>query len=611
MCGIAGFIGEGMGQDLNNMIQVISYRGPDDKGVFLRGNVGFAHARLSIIDLSSAGHQPMLNNIGTVAIVFNGEIYNFKELKNLVSGYPFKSKSDTEVILALYDKYGEKAFEKLDGMFAIALYDFENQKLILVRDRLGKKPLYWGIFDGTLIFGSEIKALIAHPVFRKELDRQSLSRYLLYEYVPTPYSIWKNVSKLEAGYYAVFKSGAVDKHQYWFPGNKKFNGTFREAENQLDKLLEEAVHKRLVVADVPVGIFLSGGLDSSTVAYYAQKNNPRKVETFSIGFQEKSFDESNYAKQIAEYLGSNHHSQIVSASDILALIPTIAQLMDEPLADASILPTYLLSKYTRGKVTVALSGDGGDELFAGYPTFQAEIGASVYQRIPKFIREKWIKPFVGLIPASETNFSVGFKIKQFVENFHDDKNKRHQVWRGSFAPIMQNKLFSASVIDELNKFDPLNDLDTGQSLLESYQKTYLLDDILVKADRASMYNSLEVRAPFLDTAVVEFVNNLPYEYKCRGLTTKYILKRLMTDKLPISIVNRQKKGFGIPMARWLKHELNGLCRELLSEDRIRRDRIFNPKYVTQLVDDHMAGKKDNRKPLWTLMVFQMWYNQWF
>jgi len=619
MCGIAGFVGKGDRQVLENMIGVISYRGPDDRGVFLRGNIGFAHARLSIIDLSPAGHQPMASVDGDTVIIFNGEIYNFKELRDELvktGKYTFKSKSDTEVIICLYQEYGEKAIAKLDGMFAFALYDFKNSKLVLARDRMGKKPLYWCLMDGTLIFGSELKALMRHPSFRKELDLQSLSRYLLYEYVPTPYSIFKNVYKLEAGNYLVFDNKAVVKRKYWLPKPEIFSGDINEAEKHLDELLYDAVKKRLLAADVPVGVFLSGGIDSSTVAYYSQKNNSQKLKTFSIGFEEESFDESKYAEKVAQFLGTDHHSQTISGKDTLELIPQIAELMDEPLADASILPTYLLSKYTRQYVTVALGGDGGDELLAGYPTFQAEKLAAIYGAMPKPIRDYFIKPLLSLLPASENNFSWGFKLRQFSENFHDDKNRRHQIWRGSFSPENQSDLLSREILNHINGFDTLGDvdliaedltgLDSDQKLLQVYQKTYLLDDILVKADRASMYNSLEVRAPFMDTAVVEFVNNLPYNFKYRGLTGKYILKQFMVDKLPPGIAKRAKRGFGIPLARWLKNELRGLCRELLSEERIKREGLFNAKYVSGLMDDHFSGKKDNRKLLWTLMVFQMW-----
>jgi len=378
MCGITGYVGEGNLDVLQKMTGTLFHRGPDHLGQEIVGDVGFGHARLSILDLSLSGNQPMWNKDRTVMIVFNGEIYNFKDLKK---GSDYKTKTDTEVILSVYDEYGERVFEKIHGMFAIAIYDTKKKKLFLARDRVGKKPLYWGIHENTFLFGSELKALIAHPQFKKEIDIFSLNKYFLYEYIPTPCSIFKNTYKLEPGTYLVWDGNRVEKRVYWEPSFKISSSTFEESLVRLDTLFSRAVQDRLV-ADVPVGIFLSGGIDSSAIAYYASKYS--RIKTFSIGFKEPSFDESKYARQIAEHLHTDHRESFVSARDCLESIPKIFDLLDEPIADASIVPTYLLSQFTKGYVTVALGGDGGDELFCGYDTFVAEKIATIYEKTPFF-----------------------------------------------------------------------------------------------------------------------------------------------------------------------------------------------------------------------------------
>ncbi len=615
VCGIAGYVGQGDQRVLGRMIAAIKYRGPDDRGVFVGGDVGLAHARLSIIDLSAQGHQPMFNDSKNIAVIFNGEIYNFEELKeNLLKlgKYNFRSKTDTEVIIFLYQEYGEKCFEKLNGMFAIAIYDFNKNKLILARDRMGKKPLYWGIFNSTFIFGSELKALIQHPAFKKELSLESLNKYLQYEYVPTPHCIFKGVYKLEPASYLVYENNKIRKEKFW---EMSFGGLENDSPllPSLDALLEKSVKERLI-SDVPLGIFLSGGLDSSTIAYYAQKNSNSKIKTFSIGFEEKSFNESNYANKVSQFLGTEHYSQILTPKDSLNMIPYVLNNTDEPFADPSIIPTYLLSKFTREKVTVALSGDGGDELFAGYPTFQADILADIYKKMPGFIRKNVLEKIILNLPVSDKNFSLDFKLKKFIEGAILARPHRHQVWLGSFNRAERRKLFNREAWQGLERKNEFEDTDKYFSeipdVLYLYLRTYLMDDILVKADRASMLNSLEVRSPLLDYKVVDFVNSLPYDFKLRGWTGKYILKELMRDKLPHNIVSRPKKGFGIPLSYWLRHDLKGFCNEVLSEKNINNAGLFNFEYVNKLKHDHFSKKSNNRKLLWTLMIFQIWHNKW-
>lgn len=627
MCGIAGFVGKGSMENLESMRSVIEHRGPDDNGTYFADGVGLAHTRLSILDLSKLGRQPMWNQDKTVAIVFNGEIYNFRELREeLLSKKPhvFKSGTDTEVILGLYDEYGEECFEKLNGMFAIALYDFRLNKLLLARDRFGKKPLYWGVFDGTLIFGSELKVFFKHPSFKKEIDLKSLNKYLAYEYVPTPHSIFKNVGKLEPASCLSFSRGEIRKKTFWNMTFDTNHPSFPEALEILDNKLEESVKKRLI-SDVPLGIFLSGGLDSSVIAYYAQKNSREKIKTFSIGFTERTFDESNYAKQVSDYLGTEHYAKTLSAHDLLAIIPRVGEMTDEPFADPSIIPASVLSEFAKEQVTVALGGDGGDELFAGYPTFQAEKFAALYALTPIFIRKRVVEKLISLVPVSNVNFGLRFKAKKFLDGFGVDKEYRHQRWIGGFTGEQREKLFKPEILKKLKNVNEYEEIDNyladlgnasgnnvswGNKLLYLYLRTYLMDDGMVKLDRASMFHALEVRAPFLDFMVADFVNSLPYEYKAKGFTTKYILKKLMEGKLPKNIVNRPKKGFGIPLTGWLKNELKGFCNEVLNERDIKAAGLFDFDYIKKLKEEHFSGREDNRKLLWVLLMFQVWYKRW-
>ncbi|MEK7650701.1 MAG: asparagine synthase (glutamine-hydrolyzing) [Patescibacteria group bacterium] len=622
MCGIAGFIGKGSLDDLESMRAAIEHRGPDDKGLYYRDGVGLAHTRLSILDVSEKGKQPMWNQAMTVAIVFNGEVYNFRELReelSLSKSRQFTTGTDTEVILALYEEYGEECFEKLNGMFAIALYDFRVNKLLLARDRFGKKPLYWGIFDGTFMFGSELKALLKHPSFRKEISLESLNKYLAYEYVPTPNSIFKDVYKLEPASCLSFQNGEIKKKIFWRMSFVQQDVSLGEALKVLDHKLEESVKRRLI-SDVPLGVFLSGGIDSSTVAYYAQKNSKEKIKTFSIGFEDENFDESDYAKQVSDFLGTDHYSKILSAQDLLEMIPHIGAVIDEPLADASIIPTLFLSEFAKKHVSVALGGDGGDELFAGYPTFKAEKVAGLYSLIPSFIRNKIISKIVSKLPVSYGYFGLRFKAKKFIDGFGSATEYRHQRWLGSFVREDREKLFKKEVWEKLKDRNEYEEIDHylgevknvswSNKLIYLYLRTYLMDEVLVKVDRASMFHALEVRAPFLDFTFANYVNSLAYKYKSRMFTTKYILKKLMKDKLPENIIYRRKQGFSIPLAGWLRNELKDFCNEILSEQAIKKAGLFDFDYIQKLKEEHFSGQEDNRKLLWTLLIFQLWYNQW-
>lgn len=629
MCGITGYFGEGNEGILRKMTCSLEHRGPDDQGLYIEGNLGLGHRRLSIIDLKT-GHQPVFNEDRTTVLIFNGEIYNFQELrKELINkGHKFYTQTDTETIVHLYEEKGESFLKELNGMFALALWDKKKSKLILARDRLGQKPLYYSLSGNSLIFGSELKSILEYSYIEKELDYESLAKYLIYEYVPAPHSILKNIYKLGPGEYLTYKDDKIEVRKYWdIEFNLKSESQdFKLTLKELDRKLEEAIKIRLV-SDVPLGVFLSGGIDSSSIAYYAQKNSSQKIKTFSIGFTDKSFDESKYARQAAKFLGTEHYEQVLEPKDCLELIPQTADFLDEPLADASIIPTYLLSRFTREKVTVALSGDGGDELLMGYPTFQAHKLAGFYQKIPLFLRNKGINSFVNNLPASLNNISFDFKLKRFISGFAMPAGRqeyppeiRNQIWLGSFDPRQFKNLLAPQIYQEIQPNSHFEDIDNYLKIVKGeqlenrliylYLKNYLQDDILNKTDRASMANSLEVRAPFLDYNLVEFINSLPSNYKLRGWQTKYILKELMKDKLPKNIVCRSKKGFGMPVAKWIRNDLKEFVLELLEEKKIKNQGIFNYIYIKQLLQEHFSGRKDNRKLIWTLIVFQMWSEKW-
>jgi asparagine synthase (glutamine-hydrolysing) len=633
MCGIVGFLTSKSidipeYEILRKMRDILIHRGPDDTGEYIwpldeKGPFVFlGHRRLSIIDLSG-GHQPLSNEDGTVWVIFNGEIYNFKELREELKGrgHQFRTHSDTEVIAHAYEEYKENCFRYLNGMFAIAIWDEKGNRLVLARDRLGKKPLYYSSINGTFLFASELKAIMLYPAFPRRVDPFSLMKYLFFEFIPCPHTIFKDARKIPAASYLIWDKKRIAVKQYWSPfdsqkGEKDLSEA--EAELRMMELLKESVKRRLI-SDVPLGVFLSGGIDSSAITALAQKEVPGRIKTFSIGFEDPSFDESKYASLASKYIGTEHHEQIMTPSDLLSIVPNLPDILDEPMADASILPTYLLSKFTRGNVTVALGGDGGDELFAGYPTYLAHKLADQYGRYLKFLHPT-LSFFGNLLPVSDDNISFDFKIKKFLSGIGYPEGIRNSVWLGSFpfleieevlSPDIHTQLRRDQLFEEISIYEgeyPYDDRITKLQYLDL--KLYLQESILVKVDRASMACSLEVRAPFLDHRLVEFVMGLPSKLKLRGFTSKYILKNAMKNWLPDEVIKRPKKGFGVPIAKWVKGPLKELFEDLLSFDRIKREGLLNPEYVSTLLQDHLVSKKDNRKQLWTLLVWELWLNHY-
>lgn len=629
MCGIYGYLtlkGRIEPEVLRQMGKMLTHRGPDDEGEEIRHtgdlSVGLGHKRLSILDLSSAGRQPMTNEDGTVWIVFNGEIYNFAELRAELQskGHHFQSKTDTEVIVHLYEEVGTPCLDRLNGMFAFAIWDEKKRTLFLARDRMGKKPLHYCIQDDQIIFASEIKALLKHPAVRRELNLRSLSKYLSYEYVPAPDTIFKSIKKLEAGHYLVYRDGECATSKYWDIPLEDYPITDRTEEQyteELREILDRAVRRRLV-ADVPVGLFVSGGLDSGLVAALARRAKDR-LECFSIGFDEPSFDESRYSRQIADSLGIKHHLRIFHGHEMLQMVQRLPEILDEPLADPSIIPLSLLSQFAAERMKVVLSGDGGDELFAGYQTFQAHKLVTYYDVLPGFIKAA-LQTIVSHLPVSHAYLSADFKLKQFLKGIGVSSEVRFFLWRGAFTNSEKNDLLRPELRAELHDHNTYEDIyryvkDSGltkelERILYLSMKLYLQDNNLVTVDRASMANSLEVRSPLLDGEVVEFVCRLPMDYKLHGFKTKHLLKKAAESFLPRKVVYRQKKGFGIPIAKWLTGPLKEFMLDYLGQDRLERQGIFHTPYVQRLIEEQLTMKKDNREPLWTLLVFQTWYEKY-
>jgi len=623
MCGICGMVGyDPVDRDvLARMTRVLRHRGPDDEGFYERGYgngvaVGLGFRRLSIIDLET-GNQPIANETGSVKLVFNGEIYNFVELRRELEarGHRFSTDADTEVIVHLYEDVGVRCVERLNGMFAFALWDEQSQELVLARDRFGEKPLYYAELGNMLLFGSELKSLLEHPRCPRGLDFDSLSSYLALEYVPTPRSIFAGVKKLPGGHLLRWREGRSSIEVFW---DLRFDSV-TEAMTDEEYVEEFHVHfrnavRRRLISDVPLGAFLSGGIDSSSVvAMMADALPSGAVKTFTIGFGERSFDESEHARRVAAHFGTEHHEDVFTPRVMLDLLPTVTEFLDEPFADASILPTYLLSRFTRENVTVALGGDGSDELLAGYPTFSADRVARLYV-VPNRLHRNVITPLADRLPVSTGNFSFEFKLKRFLRGAALTPDIRHPAWLGAFMPSEQAALLAREPGDTLGQWQSAYATAPTQQGLErliyAYAKTYLQDDILVKVDRASMACSLEVRAPFLDVELVEFLGRVPARLKLRRFDTKHLLKRAMADLLPSGIASRPKKGFGIPIAEWFKHELREALHDELSERRLRDQGIFDPSEVQRLLSEHMAGRRDHRKQLWTLFVFQLWHRNW-
>lgn len=627
MCGIAGFFypasqpPRDASELLKKLTRALIHRGPDAEGYCEdpAAGLGLGHRRLKIIDLEG-GAQPMTSADGRYTIVFNGEIYNFREIRSRLEsrGRKFKTRSDTESLLQLFEEKGSACLAELEGMFSFAIWDRERRTLTAAVDPFGKKPFYYASAGGGLIFASEPRALLEHSGVPREPDRQSIVKYLAFEYVPAPDTIWRGVHKLRGGTALEMSAAGTRVFRYTRPyGPAVFAKTEAGWLAEAQELFRDAVKKRLV-SDVPLGVFLSGGIDSTAVLAEMRALDPgRKIKTFTIGFEEASFDESSYARRAAEFFSTEHTEEKLTLGSMLREHEAILAHLDEPMADASFIPTYLLSRLVRKSVTVALGGDGGDELFGGYPTFEAA-------RLARGI-DRWAPPFVkglmtraaGALPVSMDNLSFDFKAKQFVKGLGYRPRIRSQVWLGAFSDTELGALLSPDLAAEAAGVyrgidETLGDLpaDDRDDLQEFYFKFYLEGDILVKTDRASMAHSLETRSPLLDDRLVGTVRRIPAEIRFKGNQPKYLFKKMLFGRIPAEILDRPKKGFGIPIAHWIRRDLKTEFQTTLAPERIRKAGFFNPETVSALLNEHLAGKRDNRKQLWTLYVFEKWRENW-
>ena len=640
MCGIVGFVqpggfsAAGARSVLSAMAAAIAHRGPDDDGLWLDvgGGVALAHRRLAVIDLSAAGHQPMFSFSGRYVIVFNGEIYNHAEIRKQIdarfaTAISWCGNSDTEVLLAAIECYGlRRALDDAIGMFAFALWDRHARTLYLARDRLGEKPLYWGWQNRVFMFGSELKALVAHPSFAGEVDREALLALLRHNYVPAPWSIYRGIRKLVPGSFVKLALGLrggagsdlPEPTRYWSLDNaiergreQPFTGGADDAVAALHNVLEDAVVSQ-VAADVPVGAFLSGGIDSTTIVALMQANSSRPVRTFTVGFEESRYDEAGHAREVARRLGTEHHELYASARDALDVIPRLPSLYDEPFADSSQIPTFLVAQMTRRYVTVALSGDGGDELFGGYQRyFRMRDILSVLSPIPPGVR-RLSGQAINAIPTHWGNglklFDRARKLAELL-GFERDEQLYHSLvshWRDPSAVVRHVSERRVNLSDPV-AWPRAEGVESRMMAVDAV--TYLPDDILVKVDRAAMGVSLETRAPFLDHRVVELAWRLPLSVKIRGRQGKWVLRQVLRRYVPPELVNRPKMGFGVPLASWLRGELRDWAEALLDERRLRTDGYFDPAPIRERWGEHISGRRRWDASLWTVLMFQAWLEE--
>lgn len=631
MCGICGTINTENGAPvsqalLSSMCATIKHRGPDDEGIFVQDNVGLGTRRLSIIDIEG-GHQPLSNEDGSVWVAHNGEIYNFPDLrKELVAlGHKFKTRTDTETIVHSYEEWGEQCFQKFRGMFAFALWDGFKKKLLVVRDRMGIKPLYYTLIENrncTMVFGSELKTILVHPEVKRALEPQAVDLYLTLEYIPEPFSAFENIYKLPAGTFLVYDRGKIRIEKYWDVCEKQeretstlYRGaTLASIEDELYAHLKESVKARLL-SDVPLGAFLSGGIDSSAIVGLMHELGVSPIKTFSIGFEDATYNELEHARRISKKFQTDHEEFILKPQ-VLELTEKLVHHLDEPFGDFSIFPTYLVSKMAREHVKVILSGDGGDELFAGYEHYQA-------QKLSRLLFVSFLsKPmpiFLRKLPPSSKKKGLWNKLRRYAQGFEHPQDLRHFRWMMFLNQKEREELYSKDFRHELGGIKPFHTISPFEKLypqLDQFDdingelyldlKSYLVDDILVKVDRMSMATSLETRVPLIDHKVVEFAFRIPGHLKLKGMTTKWIFKKTMERLLPPQNIYRSKEGFSIPIKLWLRNELKELMLHYLSESRIRDAGIFNFDPIKHKIDSHMEGRENYSHQLWALLVFEIW-----
>lgn len=625
MCGIVGFLqsevftsSKDTQQCLQSMTDSIIYRGPDSEGRWydLDDQIALGHRRLAILDLSESGHQPMLSDDDRYVMAFNGEIYNHleirQEIENAIPTIIWKGHSDTETLLKAIQVFGwEETLQKLVGMFAIALWDQQQKELTLARDRMGEKPLYWGWSGETVLFGSELKALKAHPAFNAEIDRDALALLFRYNYIPAPYSIYSGIEKLLPGHFVKIKIGQtreeVSPISYWSlkeTVEKGVSAPFSGSDAEAIDLLEHTIKQSLLgqmAADVPLGAFLSGGVDSSTIVALMQAESKQPIKTFAIGFDEPGYNEAEYAKAVAEHLGTQHTEFYVTAKDALEVVPLLSSIFCEPFSDSSQIPTYLVSKMAKQHVTVALSGDAGDELFGGYNTYQLLPKIwKIVSPLPTPVRKLASKLLSGL-PMPEKLLKLVEVLP--VNNRAEFYNLVISHWKNAEQLVIGAKKVPAALTDK-SQWSNVDSFEEWMMSIDAQQ--YMIDDILVKVDRAAMANSLEVRVPMLDHRVVELAWQLPLNMKIRDKSGKWVLREVLYKYVPKELIERPKKGFSIPLAQWLRGPLREWAEPLLAEKRLIEEGYFYPDKIRQAWQEHLQGKKDNSSKLWGVLMFQSW-----
>jgi len=633
MCGIAGILYFDRQRPVDRevllaMCRALRHRGPDDHGTFTNASVGLASTRLSILDLAR-GHMPLSNEDGTVWIAYNGEVYNFLELRERLerSGHYFATRGDTEVIVHLYEEEQENFAAQLEGMFAVAIWDARKRQLVLARDHVGIKPLYYSLLPDRLVFASEMKALCVERT-DASVDRTALHDYLSLNYVPGPRTILSGVRKLQPGHILIAsaETGKAETRRYWdfplispAPAEKR---TVEELETELTTALRSAI-RRTLISDVPLGAFLSGGIDSSLVVALMSEVSNRPVRTFSVGFEEDSYSELPYARSVAQRYHTEHN-EIVLRPQAQDLISSVVEFFDEPFADNSALGVFAVSQLARREVKVVLSGDGGDEVFGGYYTYQADKLANLYRRLPKVLRDRLLPAMVELLPTSLEKASFDFKLKRFVQGGSLPPLAAHYSWKAYLNEEMKFELYGDGAqgngfhhelrptVELLQShYDAYPTADLLNRLIYVDSKIQLADDMLTKVDRMSMAHSLEVRVPLLDRQLIDFMTGLSSRHKVRGLTLKHLLKRVARKLLPSRIIDRPKAGFTVPISKWVATDLRDLAREQLSESRLRSQGFFEPKQVKRLLDLHGSGRRDFGRSIWTLLVFGLWYDRQF
>ena len=622
MCGICGklsFDREPIDRNLiQRMSSVLAHRGPDAEGIWMDGTIGLGHRRLSVIDLSPSGHQPMSNEDGTIWIVYNGEIYNFIALKDalITKGHVFRSTCDTEVIIHLYEEHGPTCLQYLRGMFAFAIWDGRERQLFLARDRAGKKPLYYLSGTDAFMFASEIKAILQDESVAKKPDHVAIHHYLTYQDVPSPWTAFEGIRKVPPAHYMIVKDGMVELKRYWkLSYLPKFRMSEEEIAEEAVRKLREAVKVRLI-SDVPLGAFLSGGIDSSAVVALMAEEMDDPVRTFSIGFREDDYNELNYAKMVATQFGTRH-TEFMVEPDVLDIIDKLVWHYNEPFADASAIPSYYVSRLARNQVTVVLNGDGGDEDFAGYERYTANAFAERMHGFLPASAAKALLAVVRVFPHKRSSMNLIWKIKRFLQEYPHVPLIRNAHWLSHFTPEMKSELYAAAFMEEVAAND------SYALLREHYEEAvadhvldrtlyadtmmYLPDDLLVKIDVASMANSLEARSPFLDHEFMEFAARIPAEMKLKGMTTKYILKKAFRNRLPDAVISRGKQGFAVPLDHWFRSRLKDMAFDILLSQRTAERGYFRQEMIIKILDEHVSGTWNWQNHIWNLLMLELWH----